>query len=258
AAFSGQAAALEAHGRIVAVNTFNTHPALGKVGLLYSHRPVFPLTFGGKDSDDWSICDWCDQCHRKGGLTVWVDPFASEPIGGEALVAAILGKIDAIEIASFSPTIMEWIHRLWSAGFRIPLIGGSGKDRNGISLGQMRTYARLKEGEAFSYKAWIEAVRTGRAFVTNGPLLVEEFEPISGSGWQSSRFLGSNGAFAHGSPVIRPNGHRPLPEAVAPLIQAVNATQHWIETTGRFEIPKRKQNLLDHCREALIRLEKSS
>ncbi|HEY2911078.1 MAG TPA: hypothetical protein VGI99_12575, partial [Gemmataceae bacterium] len=39
AAFSGQAPALEAHGRIVAVNTLNAHPTLGTLGLLYSHRP---------------------------------------------------------------------------------------------------------------------------------------------------------------------------------------------------------------------------
>jgi len=45
AAFSGQTPALEAHCRIVAVNTLNVHPVLGKVGLLYSHRPVFPLVF---------------------------------------------------------------------------------------------------------------------------------------------------------------------------------------------------------------------
>src|SRR4029079_9144236 len=101
-AFSGQAAALEAHGRLVAVNTLNAHPVLGKVGLLYSHRPVFPLTFGGEEADDWSICDWCDQCHRKKGLAVWSEAFESAAglLGGEGLVAAILGKIDAIEISA--------------------------------------------------------------------------------------------------------------------------------------------------------------
>jgi hypothetical protein len=80
-AFSGQAPALERYGHVVRVNTLNAHPVLGTVALLNSHRPVFPLTFGGPDeTDDWSIGDWCGQCHRKGGLTVWVKAF--EPAGG--------------------------------------------------------------------------------------------------------------------------------------------------------------------------------
>src|SRR5262249_51659771 len=34
-----------------------------------------------------------------------------------------------------------------------------------------RTYARLEVGQEFNYQNWIEAVRAGRTFVTNGPLL---------------------------------------------------------------------------------------
>ena len=68
--------------------------------MLFRSRPVFPLGFGGEETDDWSVRDWCDQCHRKGGLAVWVDAFNENvgPPGGEALIAAILGKIDAIEV----------------------------------------------------------------------------------------------------------------------------------------------------------------
>ena len=172
-AFSGQTPAVEAHGRLVAVNTLNLHPALGKVGLLYSHRPVFPLSFGGEDTDDWSVCDWCDQCHRKSGLTVWVEPFRAEGglLGGEALVAAVLGKIDAIEVGQGrKQPLMPWVYRLWNAGFPVPLVGGSGKDSNRAPLGRPRTYARLTPGELFTYKAWVNAVRAGSTFVTDGPL----------------------------------------------------------------------------------------
>ena len=255
-AFSGQTVAMDAYDRRIAVNTLNAHPVLGKVGLLYSHRPVFPLTFGGDETDDWSICDWCDQCHRKGGLTVWVDAFreTAGPIGGETLVAAILGKLDAIEITSFSQPLMEWIYRLWNAGFPIPLLGGSGKDRNTIPLGAMRTYAQLSPREPFTFKSWIEAVRAGRTFVTNGPLRVEEFEPVTGSGWRASRFIGPGGAFAHTSPEGVRVEETHSPEVDASLVRAVESTRGWIETLGRFEQPKRKQNLLDRCREALARL----
>ena len=35
----------------------------------------------------------------------------------------------------------------------------------------MRTYARIDPNQAFSYKAWMEAVRRAETFVTYGPLL---------------------------------------------------------------------------------------
>ncbi|MBX9624928.1 MAG: CehA/McbA family metallohydrolase [Gemmataceae bacterium] len=174
-AFSGQRPALEAEGRVVVVNTLNAHPALGKVGLLNAHRPVYPLAFGGDEPDDWSVSDWCDQCHRKGGLAVWVDAFrpAGGLVGGEALVAAILGKIDAIEVdpAPRPQPLLPWVYRLWNAGFPVPLAGGSGKDSNRVAVGAVRTYARLTPGEAPRYRVWIEAVRAGRTVVTDGPFL---------------------------------------------------------------------------------------
>jgi hypothetical protein len=40
----------------------------------------------------------------------------------------------------------------------------------------LRTYARLVDGEAPSYTAWVEAVRAGRTFVTNGPLVELEVD----------------------------------------------------------------------------------
>jgi hypothetical protein len=170
-AFSGQTPALEADGRMVVVNTLNGHPVLGRVGLLNCHRAVFPLTFGGDEPDDWSVTDWCRQCHRKNGLAVWVDAFRTET-GGEALVAAVLGQIDAIEYdANPRPQLLRWWYRLLNAGVRLPLVGGSGKDSNRTAVGAVRTYARLDPGEPFSSGAWIEAVRAGRTFVTNGPLL---------------------------------------------------------------------------------------
>jgi hypothetical protein len=55
-------------------------------------------------------------------------------------------------------------------------VGGSGKDRNRVPLGSPRTYAKLPAGEAFSYASWVNAVRAGRTFVTNGPLVFLEVE----------------------------------------------------------------------------------
>lgn len=179
-AFSGQGPALEVPGHLVAVNTSNHHPDLGRLGLLNCHRPVFPLRFGRPDrGDNWTLADWCDQCHRKGGLVVWQD---APPLllregprgsGGEALADAILGKVDVLEIDDI--VTCQYGHFAWydllRCGLRVPLVGGSAKDSNETALGCVRTYARLPPGAPLSYAGWIEAVRSGRTFVTNGPLL---------------------------------------------------------------------------------------
>jgi hypothetical protein len=175
--FSGQRPALECPGHLVAVNTHNIHPMLGSLGLLNTHRVVYPLAFGGpRGADDWTMRDWCGQCHRKGGLVVWTRAWheARDFPLGEPLADLVLGQIDAFEIDFYEDSpfdvLSDW-YGLLNCGFRVPLAGGSGKDSNGLPLGAMRTYARLAPGETFTYKAWVEAVRAGRTFATNGPLL---------------------------------------------------------------------------------------
>jgi hypothetical protein len=291
-AFSGQVAALQRDGRAVAVNTFNTHPVLGKVALLHSHRPVFPLAFGGEESDDWGICDWCDQCHRKGGLVVWVDAFdpVGGIIGGEALVAAVLGKIDAIEYGA-SPRkipLMTWLYRLWDAGVLVPLAGASGKDSNSRRLGAVRTYARQSD--------WVAAIKAGSAFVSTRPLLDFHLEgtrfrasgsspgahgkleavangqviaPADGvadergilraeldmevpAAWVAARWGGAAG-FAHSSPVAVGPAARD-PEAVAALVKLIDQTRDWAEQHGRYTNPKRRDQLLARCAEAAAKL----
>src|SRR5205807_8707930 len=98
-----------------------------------------------------------------------------EFVMGEPLADLILGKIDAFEIGFFevSPfdVLADW-YTLLQAGLRVPLVGGSGKDGNGVPLGAMRTYARLHSGEGFNYTNWIEAIRPGRTLATNRPPLL--------------------------------------------------------------------------------------
>ena len=294
-AFSGQQTALERDGRAVVVNTFNTHPVLGKVALLHSHRPVFPLAFGGEEADDWAVCDWCDQCHRKGGLVVWVDAFdpAGGLVGGEGLVAAVLGKIDAIEYGA-SPRkqpLLPWLYRLWDAGVCVPLAGASGKDSNARPLGAVRTYARGPD--------WVAAVKAGDAFVSAGPLidfrldgtrlraagrspgpagklevvangqvvatadgapgekgiLRAELEAEVPAGWAAVRWAGPGG-FAHSSPVaVGPAAREPA--AVAALTTLIDQTRDWAGEHGRYANPRRREQLLARCAEAAARLGES-
>ena len=194
-AFGGADAALERDGTAVCVNTSNAHPILGRVSLLNGHRVVHPLTFGGEDTDDWGVCDWCDQCHRKTGLTVWTDAFraSSGLTGGETLVAAILGKIDAIEVDPKPRTqsFLPWYYRLLNAGLRLPLVGGSAKESNAVPMGAVRTYAKSAETGP---SGWAEGVRAGRTFVTNGPLLTLDVHGV-GPG-ETATSVGAVTAFA--------------------------------------------------------------
>ncbi|MFL5246052.1 MAG: CehA/McbA family metallohydrolase [Gemmataceae bacterium] len=176
-AFSGQHPALEQAGHMVAVNTYNSNPVLGGLALLHCHRIIFPLSFGGPEKlDDWTMLDWCDQCHRKRGLVVWTKTAHESPTFryGEPLADLILGKIDAFEIDSFEDSpfdvLSDW-YLLLNCGYSLPLVGASGKENNGMAMGSMRTYARLQERESFTYSNWIEAIRAGRTFATNGPLI---------------------------------------------------------------------------------------
>jgi hypothetical protein len=187
-AFSGTKAALSSAACHVVVNTMNSHPVLGTVGLLHSHRPVFPLRFGAPGaSDDWSVADWCDQCHRKAGFVTWPDlPRLDEAHPqGEALSALVLGKVNAYEICSIPaqdcPAIRDY-YRLLNAGLSPVLVGGSGKESNAVPLGALRTYARLSPGEPLTAESWITSVSSGRTFITNGPLLSLRVNATAGPG----------------------------------------------------------------------------
>jgi hypothetical protein len=189
-AFSGQTPALEQPGCMVVVNTYHRHVHLGSLALLNCHRVVYPLTFGrpfeGEGYDNWTLADWCEQCHRKRGLVVWTDTDMSRDYTyPESLADAILGKVDAVEVAKFDwrgerhPWPFYW-YDLLNCGLRLPLAGGSAKASNYLPVGCVRTYARLQPGQPITYQHWIEAVRDGRTFATNAPLLrltVEDQEP---------------------------------------------------------------------------------
>ncbi|MFO0841266.1 MAG: hypothetical protein U0797_02560 [Gemmataceae bacterium] len=195
-AFSGTEAALRSAECLVVVNTLNEHPTLGTVGLLDSHRPVYPLRFGEPGPDEWSVTDWCDQCHRKRGLVVWPDlaRLTESHPQGEALAALVLGKIDAYEVTDFpdpEPEVLGLYYRLLDAGARPALVGGSGKESNAVPLGAVRTYAQLLPGEELGPATWAKAVRAGRTFITNGPVLTLT---ASGAGTRPGRGGGSRPA----------------------------------------------------------------
>ncbi|HEX5303567.1 MAG TPA: hypothetical protein VFW50_41905 [Streptosporangiaceae bacterium] len=85
-------------------------------------------------------------------------PFSSRPAGA-----------DAVEILSQTDDRLTEYYRYLNSGYRLPLVGGTDKMSSAVPVGLYRTYARLDE--EFSYEAWCRAVRSGRTFLSGGPLV---------------------------------------------------------------------------------------
>jgi hypothetical protein len=105
----------------------------------------------------------CDDTHRQGGMVIW----CHNGRGMEAPVAAALGKLDAFNL--FDPFWMDPEYDLWykllNCGLRLPASTGT----DWFVCSNNRVYVQV-DGE-FSYARWIEGMKQGRTFITNGPAL---------------------------------------------------------------------------------------
>jgi hypothetical protein len=129
--------------------------------------------------------DVADLAHAQGALVGYVHPFEEEPrpqtkpahTDADGLpVDVALGKIDYLEIVSFADhqaTASVW-YRLLNLGFRIPAAAGTDAMANYATLrgpvGLNRVYASVADGPLDS-ESWLAALRDGRTFATNAPLL---------------------------------------------------------------------------------------
>ena len=82
-------------------------------------------------------------------------------------MASILGKVDALNL--FDPWWTDLEYDLWyrllNCGVRLPASTGS----DWFVCSANRVYT--KAGPDFAYESWMQALRGGRTFVTNGPAL---------------------------------------------------------------------------------------
>jgi hypothetical protein len=166
---------------MVWVGTENRQHLLGHLALLGGHgAPVFPMSAAGPgesylgDPVHHSLADWADACHGRDALAIAVH----FPYPNAELAAGIaLGKIDALEIYPYgehtnSVRFLDW-YRYLNCGYRLPVVGGTDKMSAGMPAGANRTYAYIGQDE-LSFASWAKAVRTGRTFMTTGPLITLE------------------------------------------------------------------------------------
>jgi len=124
-----------------------------------------------------------DMAHEQGALVGYVHPFDSfpdpakdDPLTSELPADVALGKVDYIEVVGFSDhksTAEVW-YKLLNCGFRLPTASGTDFMGNYSSLrgpvGLNRVYAEVKPGP-LKIEPWLTAIKAGRTFATNGPLL---------------------------------------------------------------------------------------
>jgi TolB protein len=124
-----------------------------------------------------------DLAHRQGALFGYVHPFdeypdptnKAVPLNTELPVDVALGKVDYYEVMGFSDHLSSarvW-YQLLNSGFRIPAGAGTDAMTNYASLrgpvGTARVY--VHSGLSPNHRHWLDSLKAGRTFVTNGPLL---------------------------------------------------------------------------------------
>ncbi|MGA9528100.1 MAG: CehA/McbA family metallohydrolase [Terriglobales bacterium] len=131
--------------------------------------------------------DVADMAHAQGALVGYVHPFDTFPdpakdgsLTNELPVDVALGKVDYIEVVGFSDhksTAEVW-YKLLNCGFHLPTAAGTDFMGNYASLrgpiGLNRVYAEVPvtpPKEPLKIEPWLAAIKAGRTFATNGPLL---------------------------------------------------------------------------------------
>lgn len=124
-----------------------------------------------------------DLAHEQGALAGYVHPFDFAPdltvlqrgVPYELPVDVALGKVDYLEVMGYSDHLItsEVWYRLLNCGFKLPAAAGTDAFPNFAQLrgppGLVRVYA--KAGPTLDHRRWLDAIKQGRTFVTNAPLV---------------------------------------------------------------------------------------
>jgi hypothetical protein len=167
---------------LVRVGTENRQHVLGHISLLgYGGEMISPMCSGGADESaigdpvEVLMTEWARQCRAQGGLVVF--PHFPNP-RAENAATLIEGDADAVEMCSWGNlyygidpySLSDW-YRYLNCGYFYPAVGGTDKMTANTAVGIVRTYARIPDGVEFTYRTWMDAVRSGNTFVSYGPLM---------------------------------------------------------------------------------------
>jgi TolB protein len=167
--------------------------ALGHIGMIGIHEFVLPFDSGaaGTPYAQHSLdTPYIEGAHAQGGLAGFMHPYLNDPKtpadAASTLIAldAALGLGDYYDIGSLYSDergSADFYDKLLDAGFHLPATGGT-DNFSDVWLdpppGSDRTFAHLSG--PLTLANWMEAVKRGRTFFSDGPLLflhVEGREP---------------------------------------------------------------------------------
>ena len=177
--FTGGLAPTSSEDYKIWVSQENRQHVLGHISLLGLKDMIAPICTGGPQ-EDWVggevealMADWAEACKKQGGLVIM--PHMPLP-DFENAANIVMGHADAGEmcwiwegekISSAERGYYRWLN----VGQKLPIVGGTDKMSNGRILGGSRTYARLREGEEFTFDSWCQAVKRGSTFASTGAMI---------------------------------------------------------------------------------------
>ena len=124
-----------------------------------------------RDTDKYYLYDWIfDKVHAQGGLTGYCHVLSNGfHVHRDMSMNILKGKVDFVELLQFGRLRTDLFYDFLNTGFKMTASAGSDVPWGG-TVGEVRLYAYVGRN-AFSADAWFEAVRAGRTFVTNGPMI---------------------------------------------------------------------------------------
>ena len=137
----------------------------------FGHTISLNTTSYVRDVDKYWLYDWvADAVHGQGGLFGFAHAYLTHPYirRGMSLIAT-QPRADFAEILQMAQMGTDFYYDWLNLGYRLTASAGSDVPWQG-TIGEVRTYAYLGD-RPFSPDRWFDAVKRGRTFVTNGPML---------------------------------------------------------------------------------------
>lgn len=111
-----------------------------------------------------------DAVHAQGGLTGYAHVGSNNfHVHRDMSINVPAGRADFVEIMQFGKLATPLYYEFLNLGFKLTAAAGSDVPWGG-TVGEVRMYAYVGS-QPFSADAWFDAVKRGRTFVTNGPMI---------------------------------------------------------------------------------------